>query len=77
MPFGLCNAAQTFHCLMTGNLQELPYVFVYFNDILVASSLKEEHVVHLPPLPNKSECNQFSVSPGHEAHSTAFQTAEQ
>jgi len=47
MGFGLKNAAQTFQRLMDGILRDIPFVFVYLDDILVASSSPEEHVEHL------------------------------
>ena len=37
MPFGLKNAAQTFQCLMDRIFKGLPFVFIYLDDILVAS----------------------------------------
>lgn len=66
MCFGLRNAAQTFQRLMDSILS-LPYVFVYLDDILVASSTVDEHRTHLDEVfrilnehgltinPNKSE----------------------
>ena len=47
MPFGLKNAAQTFQKLMDGIFQELPYVYVYLDDILIASTTNEKHREHL------------------------------
>ena len=47
MPFGLRNAGQTFQRLMNSVLQELPFTFVYLDDILVASKDKQEHLQHL------------------------------
>jgi hypothetical protein len=47
MPFGLKNAAQTFQRLMDQILRGLPYVFVYLDDILIASRDLEEHQQHL------------------------------
>uniref|UniRef100_A0A3Q2WY89 Gypsy retrotransposon integrase-like protein 1 n=1 Tax=Haplochromis burtoni TaxID=8153 RepID=A0A3Q2WY89_HAPBU len=47
MPFGLKGAAQTFQPLMDSVLRGLPFVFVYLDDILVASSSKEQHMFHL------------------------------
>ena len=47
MPFGLCNAGQTFQRLMDHILRGLPYTFVYLDDILVASRNQEEHAGHL------------------------------
>jgi Reverse transcriptase (RNA-dependent DNA polymerase) len=37
MPFGLKNASMTFQRLMDSILNSLPYVFVYLDDILIAS----------------------------------------
>ena len=47
MPFGLKGAAQTFQRLMDSVLRGLDFVFVYLDDILVASSSVDEHLVHL------------------------------
>ena len=43
MPFGLKNAAQTFQRLMDSIFQHLDFVFVYLDDILVASKSPVEH----------------------------------
>ena len=47
MPFGLKNAAQSFQRLMDNILQGIPFVFVYLDDILVASKNLSEHNSHL------------------------------
>lgn len=47
MPFGLKGAAQTFQRLMDSVLRDLSFVFVYLDDVLVASSSAEEHLSHL------------------------------
>ena len=47
MPFGLKNAAQTFQRLMDSIFQHLDFVFVYLDDILVASKSPAEHYDHL------------------------------
>ena len=47
MPFGLKNAAQAFQRLMDTTLRGLDFVFVYLDDILVASKSKQEHLDHL------------------------------
>ena len=47
MPFGLKNAAQTFQRLMDSVLKDLDFLFVYLDDILVASTDKDEHRQHL------------------------------
>ena len=43
-PFGLKNAGQDFQRLMDKILGEIPHVFVYLDDILIASSTQEEHL---------------------------------
>ena len=50
MPFGLKNAAQSFQRLMDSVLQDLDFVFVYLDDILVASANHDEHGEHLRTL---------------------------
>ena len=47
MPFGLKGAAQTFQRLMDSVLRDLAFVFVYLDDILVASPSVDEHLSHL------------------------------
>ena len=43
MPFGLKNSAQAFQRLMDGVLRGLPSVFVYLDDILIASPSPSQH----------------------------------
>ena len=47
MPFGLKNSAQTFQRLIDSIFGDIPYVFAYIDDILVASSSPAEHADHL------------------------------
>ncbi|KAK7504021.1 hypothetical protein BaRGS_00004753 [Batillaria attramentaria] len=47
MPFGLKNSAQAFQRLMDGILRDVPFAFVYIDDVLVASRSREEHLDHL------------------------------
>lgn len=47
MTFGLRNAGQTFQRYINHVLGDLDYVFVFFDDILIASSSDEEHEMHL------------------------------
>ena len=47
MPFGLRNAGSTFQCLMDHVLAGLPFIFVYLDDVLVASSDHASHRKHL------------------------------
>ena len=49
-PFGLRNAAQAFQQLMDMVCQELEFVFLYLDDVLVASRDTEEHRCHLTKL---------------------------
>ena len=47
MPFGLRNAGQTFQRFMDQVFHGLHFVFVYIDDVLIASSSPEEHKEHL------------------------------
>ena len=49
-PFGLKNAAQAFQRLMDSVCRGLTFVFVYLDDILVASRTASEHREHLKTL---------------------------
>lgn len=50
MPFGLKNAAQSFQRLMDTVCRGLDFVFVYLDDILIASRDADEHLKHLREL---------------------------
>ena len=50
MPFGLKNAGQTFQRMMDEILSDLDYLFVYMDDVLVASRSMEEHTEHFREL---------------------------
>ena len=47
MPAGLCNASSTFQRLMDEIFGDLPFVFCFIDDLLVASTSAEEHQKHL------------------------------
>ena len=47
MPFGLRNAGQSFQRLMDKILAGLDFIFVYYDDVLVASATEELHQQHL------------------------------
>jgi Reverse transcriptase (RNA-dependent DNA polymerase) len=47
MPFGLKNAAQTFQRLMDSLFQNIPFIFIYLDDILIFSPSRSQHISHL------------------------------
>ena len=47
LPFGLRNAGNTFQGMMDQILGNLPYCFVYINDILVFNPDLTSHIQHL------------------------------
>ena len=47
IPFGLRNAAQTFQRFVDRVFQGLPFVYMYIDDVLIASKSAEEHKQHL------------------------------
>ena len=61
MPMGLKNAAQAFQRLMDSVCAGLDFVFVYLDDILVASESEEQHVKHLTALFDRLEDNGLVV----------------
>ena len=69
MPFGLRNSAQSFQRLMDNVLQGIDFVFVYLDDILVASSSVTEHQQHLRQLFEKLTADGLVDFLGH--HVTA------
>ena len=62
MPFGLKNAAQTFQRLMDTITNGLPGIFVYLDDILVASTSLEEHIEQLKSLLQRLKVNGIVVN---------------
>ena len=65
MPFGLRNAAQAFQRLMNVTYRDLPFVFKYIDDLLVASENETEHVEHLKILLERLEQNGLVVNPAN------------
>ncbi|XP_057695302.1 uncharacterized protein LOC130917681 [Corythoichthys intestinalis] len=63
MPFGLKNAAQSFQRLMDSVLRDMPFVFVYLDDILIASKSVEVHVRHLRELFTRLAAHGLIVNP--------------
>ena len=62
-PFGLKNAAQLFQQLIDVIGRDLPFAFIYLDDILVASLSHEEHHQHLTLLFNTLEESRLIVNP--------------
>lgn len=50
MQFGLCNASATFQRFIDEVTRDLPGVFAFVDDILIASSDRDEHLIHLKSL---------------------------
>lgn len=63
MPFGLKNAAQTFQRLMDTVCQGLDCVFVYLDDILVASDTPAQHMADLKALFTRLDLNGLVINP--------------
>ena len=63
MPFGLRNAAQTFQRLIDNILGDLPYIFVYLNDIIIFSRDQQEHAEHLEELFHRLQENSLVINP--------------
>lgn len=63
MPFGLRNAAQTFQRFMDHVVRGLDFVYVYLDDILLASSSPSEHMQHLRILFERLLSFGLSVNP--------------
>nr|VZI31062.1 unnamed protein product [Spirometra erinaceieuropaei] len=59
MPFGLCNASQTFQRLVDRVLRGLPFVYAYIDDLLVASFTTQEYMEHLTTVFDRLQ--QFGV----------------
>ena len=63
MPFGLKNAGQTFQRMMDEILGDLEFLFVYMDDVLVASRSMEEHEQHFRELFRRLAAHDLVVSP--------------
>ena len=63
MPFGLRNAAQTFQRFMDQVCRGLESVYVYLDDILVASENSEQHLLHLRKLFERLAQHGVTINP--------------
>ena len=62
MPFGLRNSSSTFQRYMDDLFRNLPFVFVYLDDILVFSDNLEQHISHLDQIFKILADNNLSIS---------------
>lgn len=63
MPFGLKNAGQTFQRFINQVLTGLDFVFVYIDDILIASKTENEHIHHLTEVFERLSSFGVSIKP--------------
>ena len=63
MPFGLRNAAQTFQRFMDQVLHGLPAVYVYIDDVLVASATTEQHLKDLRAVFERLAAHGIVINP--------------
>ena len=63
MPFGLRNSSQTFQRFMNEVCRGLDFVFVYIDDILIASKDSDEHARHLRTLFERLSEYGVSIKP--------------
>ena len=63
MPFGLCNAAQTFQRFIDELTRGLPFVYAYIDDILIASTNPTEHIQHLQQLFERFQQYGVTINP--------------
>jgi Reverse transcriptase (RNA-dependent DNA polymerase)/RNase H-like domain found in reverse transcriptase len=62
MPFGLKNAGMTFQRMMDQIFADIPYVFIYLDDVLVASRDMEEHQRHLRQVLSLLQANGLQLN---------------
>lgn len=63
MPFGLRNAGQTFQRFMNEVLKDLPFIFTYLDDILIASKNTDEHLLHLRKVFERLNAYGINIKP--------------
>ncbi len=63
MPFGLRNASQTFLRFIDSVMRGLDFVFVYIDDVLIASANESEHLGHQEAVFQRLADNGLAVNP--------------
>ncbi len=63
MPFSLHNATQTFQRFMDSLFKQLPFVFCYMDDLIIASHRLEEHHEHLWQIFTILQENSLQINP--------------
>lgn len=63
MTFGLCNAAQTFQRYMHAVVRGLNFVFVYVDDICIASEDVEQHKSHVRQIFERLRQHHLTINP--------------
>ena len=63
MPFGLCNAGASFQRMMDRILSGLPFVFVYLDDVLIASPDQDQHLGHLRQVLDLFRLHGLTINP--------------
>lgn len=64
MPFGLRNSAQTFQRFINEVFNGLDFIFVYIDDVLIASKDEEEHMKHLNIVFQRLDEYGLNIKPG-------------
>ncbi|XP_066990476.1 uncharacterized protein [Macrobrachium rosenbergii] len=62
MPFGLCNAPATFQRVMAEVIRDMKNVFVYLDDLIVASTTWEEHLQTLEELFKRLRTSRLTIN---------------
>ena len=61
VPFGLAQAPAYFQELMTGVLKDLPFAMAYLDNIIIYSSIPEEHLQHIKTVFEKLHHAKLSI----------------
>lgn len=62
LPFGLANAPRIFQRIMNKIFEDLNFVKIFLDDILIYSNSIEEHSLHLETILNRCKLNDISIN---------------